>query len=108
MLRMPNKPTAVLLIYEVMAAGLYRRFRESNLLAGRDIAVIGFRESPLSRYLSPTLTSFRVSLRDLGISLAESLLATMPAFAGAYPMGVTHKIWPLELVEGESDANRLG
>ena len=108
MLRMRDKPTAVLLIYELMAAGLYRRFRESNLLAGRDIAVIGFRESPLSRYLSPTLTSFRVSLRDLGISLAESLLATMPAFAGAYPTGVTHKIWPMELVEGESDANRLG
>lgn len=107
-LRLSDKPTAVLLIYEVMAVGVYRRFRESGLMAGRDIAVIGFRESPLARYLSPTLTSFRVSLRDLGISLAESLLATMPAFAGAHPIGVTHKIWPMELVEGESDANRAG
>jgi DNA-binding LacI/PurR family transcriptional regulator len=105
-LRMADRPTAVLLIYEVMAVGLYRRFRESDLLAGRDIAVIGFRESPLSRYLSPPLTSFRLSLRDLGISLAESLLATMPAFASAYPVGVTHRIWPMELVEGESDTNR--
>ena len=105
-LRMADQPTAVLLIYEVMAFGLYRRFRESNLLAGRDIAVIGFRDSPLARYLSPTLTCFRVPLRDLGISLAESLLATMPAFSSAYPMGVTHKIWPMEMVEGESDANR--
>jgi hypothetical protein len=44
-----------------------------------------------------------MSLRDLGVSLGESLLATMPAFADIYPQGVVQKIWPLELVPGESD-----
>jgi DNA-binding LacI/PurR family transcriptional regulator len=106
-LSMPQRPTAVLLIYELMAVGLYRRLSEANILAGRDIAVVGFRESPLSRFLSPTLTSFRLSLHDLGISLGEALLATMPAFADAYPIGITQKIWPMELVEGESDAVRI-
>lgn len=107
LLRLPQRPTAILLIYELMAIGLYRRLSEADILAGRDIAVVGFRESPLSRFLSPTLTSFRLSLRDLGISLGEALLATMPAFADAYPIGVTQKIWPMELVEGESDAVRI-
>jgi DNA-binding LacI/PurR family transcriptional regulator len=69
--------------------------------------VIGFRESPLARFLSPTLTCFRVSLKDLGIALGESLLASMPAYAETYPQGIVHKVWPMELVVGESDARRI-
>jgi DNA-binding LacI/PurR family transcriptional regulator len=106
-LALKDRPTAVVLIYELMAVGLYRRLSESGVLPGRDIAVIGFRESPQSRFLSPTLTCFRMSLRDLGIALGESLLASMPAYAEIYPQGIVHKIWPLELVAGESDALRL-
>lgn len=106
-LALKERPTAIVLIYELMAIGLYRRLSESGVLPGRDIAVIGFRESPQSRFLSPTLTCFRMSLRDLGIALGESLLASMPAYADIYPQGIVHKIWPLELVAGESDSLRL-
>jgi DNA-binding LacI/PurR family transcriptional regulator len=108
LLSLPERPTAVVLIYELMAIGLYRRLNESDVRPGRDMAVIGFREAPQARFLSPTLTCFRMSLRDLGISLGESLLASMPAYAAIYPQGIVHKIWPLELVPGESDAFRLG
>ena len=73
------------------------------ILEGKDFAVIGFRESPLARFLSPALTCFRMSLRDLGISLGESLLAAMPAYAHIYPHGIVNKIWPMELIPGESD-----
>lgn len=107
LLALPDRPTAILLIYELMAIGLYRRLNESGVRPGRDIAVIGFREEPQARFLSPTLTCFRLSLRDLGITLGESLLASMPAYAQIYPQGIVHKIWPLELVPGESDAFRL-
>ncbi len=107
LLALPERPTAILLIYELMAIGLYRRLNESGVRPGRDIAVIGFREEPQARFLSPTLTCFRLSLRDLGIALGESLLAALPAYAGIYPQGIVHKIWPLELVPGESDAFRL-
>ena len=68
-----------------------------------DIAVIAFRESPLSRFLSPALTCFRMSLRDLGITLGESLLASMPAYADIYPQGIVRRVWPMELLEGGSD-----
>ena len=104
LLAMAERPTAVALIYEQMAIGLYRRLSEADLRPGRDIAVVGFRESPLSRFLSPTLTSFRMSLRDLGIALGESLLASMPAYSEIYPQGLVQRIWPMELVPGESDA----
>jgi len=31
----------------------------------------------------------------------------MPAYAEIYPTGIVRKVWPTELVEGESDAMRL-
>ena len=103
MLEQKQMPTAIVLVNENMAIGLYRRFYEAGLHPGRDVAVIGFRESTQSRFLSPTLTCFRISLRDLGIRLAETLLSTMPAFESSYPQYRTGIIWPMELVPGESD-----
>lgn len=102
-LNMEPRPTAVMLIYELMAIGFYRRLNEAGVRPGRDIAVVSFRESPLSRFLSPTLTSFRISLRSVGVTLAEALLASMPDYAEQYPLGLVHRVLPLELVEGESD-----
>ena len=98
-----HRPTAVILVNESISTGLYRGLTEGNYLPGRDIAVIG-RDSPQTRFLSPTLTGFRQSLRDLGIALGEALLASMPAYAGIYPAGTVRQIWPTELIEGESDA----
>ncbi len=106
-LAMKDRPTAIVLIYELMAIGVYRRLNEAGIVPGRDMAVIGFRESPLARFLSPALTCFRMSLRDLGIGLGESLLAAMPAYSHIYPQGIVNKLWPMELVAGESDALRL-
>jgi DNA-binding LacI/PurR family transcriptional regulator len=94
------------LVNETIAIGFYRGLMEAGVRPGRDIAVIGPR-SPHSHFLSPRLTCFQLSLRDLGEALAEALLATMPEYAKLYPQGVTRKIWPMTLVEGESDAFTL-
>ena len=98
-----DRPTAVILFNESISIGLYRGLIEGGCLPGRDIAVIG-RDSPQTRFLSPTLTGFRQSLRDLGVALGEALLASMPAYAKIYPIGPVRRIWPTELIEGESDA----
>jgi hypothetical protein len=54
------------------------------------------------------MTAFSTSLRELGIALAEALLAQMPAHREHYPMGIVRKLWPFDLIEGESDAMRVG
>jgi DNA-binding LacI/PurR family transcriptional regulator len=105
-LALRERPTAMILVNETIALGLYRGLYEADIRPGRDIAVIG-RFSPQAKFLSPSLTCFRLSLRDLGIALAEALLGTMPAFAEAYGDGAVRRLWPFELVEGESDALRL-
>ena len=98
-----RRPTGFVLTNEVMSLGFYNGLYEVGLIPGKDFAVIG-RDSPQAHYLVPKLTCFQLSLRDLGIALAESLLATMPAYAHAYPHGITRRIVPLDLVLGDSDS----
>jgi len=99
----PDRPSAILLIAELMSVGLYRRLGEAGLTPGRDLAVIAERESPVGRFLLPRLTCFRLDLDALGRMLGEMLLSKLPAFAEDYKTAPKSKIWPLELVEGESD-----
>ena len=103
LLHLEHRPSAVMLSYELVAPGLYRSLADAGLRPGRDMAVIGFRESSLNRHLSPHLTSYSTSLRDLGIALGEVLLSQLPAFAERYKDLPRQKVWPLELVPGESD-----
>lgn len=102
-LQMRPRPTAIVLIYELMAVGLYRRLAEAGLKPGQDLAVIGFRDGPRGQFLEPRLTSFRTSLHDLGVTVAQTLLSTMPAYAPFYPDQARHRVWPMLLVPGESD-----
>lgn len=97
-----KRPTAIVLVNEMISAGLYKGLSEANYFPGRDIALIG-RDSPQTQFLSPRLTGFRPDLYELGITLGEALLASMPAFAEKYPLGIVRKIWPMEFVAGESD-----
>jgi DNA-binding LacI/PurR family transcriptional regulator len=107
LIAMTELPTAILLVQDLMALGLYRRLTEHGLVPGRDIAVVGFREMPQTRFLSPHLTSFQLSLRDLGAALAEALLATMKNQGSANRQPAPGRIWPMELIEGESDSRLI-
>lgn len=97
-----KRPTGFVLTNEVMSVGLYNGLHEVGLIPGKNFAIIG-RDSPHAHFLVPRLTCFRLSLRELGIALAEALLATMPEHKQTYPLGVVRKIMPMELIEGESD-----
>ena len=103
MLALESRPTAILIVYEVAAIGIYRRMAELGLVPGRDMAVIAFRDEPTVRFLEPSVTCFSVSLRDIGISIADAMLAQLPAHADIYPAGIVQKLCRLELREGESD-----
>lgn len=96
-----DRPTAIILSYELMAVGLYHRLDELRLRPGRDLSVIGLRESPQSRSLRPVLTCFRVDLHALGAALGDTLLAAM--FEPASARARIRDLWPLQLVPGESD-----
>ncbi|MEO8241831.1 MAG: substrate-binding domain-containing protein [bacterium] len=104
MLALDDRPTAVLVIFELMVLGMYRRLAEVGVLPGRDIAVASLRDDPASRFLSPRVTSFQLSLHDLGVGVAEAILAQMPEYAEAFPLGIVQKRWPMRMQLRESDS----
>jgi DNA-binding LacI/PurR family transcriptional regulator len=97
------RPTAVILSYELVAGGLYRSLNQAGVAPGSGMAVVGFRDSPITRHLVPRLTSFTTSLRDLGEALGETLLSRMVGFQDKYPDVPPHRIWNMELLPGDSD-----
>lgn len=103
LLAMDERPTAVILIQETMAMGLYQRLGKEGLLPGRDIDVIGFRENPVCGYLTPSLSSFHVDLRKYGERLGEIMIAELDrGSTAASPAEAVHEVWPMVLVPGDS------
>jgi DNA-binding LacI/PurR family transcriptional regulator len=102
-MRGPDPPTAIIFNNDAMAVGGCKALIEMGIRPGRDVAVIVVVDTPLCRYFSPALTSFRSPLDALGRRLAEMLLASMPAYAGAGGVRVIREVWPMELVARESD-----
>ena len=98
-----DPPTAIIYNNDAMALGGCKALVEMGLAPGRDVAVMVIVDTPLCRYFSPTLTSFRPTLEPLGRRLAEMLLAAMPAYAGPEGVRVIREVWPMELVARESD-----
>lgn len=96
----PSRPSAIALVNETLVSGLYKGLEEAGIRPGKEIAIVG-RHSPHTPFLSPTLTGFSLSLHELGIGLAESLLSVMPAYKEIYP-AAQRRVWPLALVEGDS------
>jgi DNA-binding LacI/PurR family transcriptional regulator len=103
LLALMNPPTAVLLIFEVTAIGLYRRMLERGMEPGRDLAIVAFRDEPTTRFLMPSLTCFSLSLAELGESVGTALLAQIPRFQRDFPQGRIQHLHELRLKEGDSD-----
>jgi DNA-binding LacI/PurR family transcriptional regulator len=102
MAAVPDPPTAVLLIFETVAIGIYRRLAELGRMPGRDLAIIGFRDEPTVRFLTPSLTCFSAPLHDLGEDLARALLERLSASDRTTPWEPTRKLAPLSIRVGES------
>ena len=98
----PNPPTAVLLIFETVAIGIYRRLAELGRVPGRDLAIIGFRDEPTVRFLTPSLTCFSAPLHTLGEDLATALLARIPGFGADPTAPPIRTLAPLTLRAAES------
>ncbi|KTT72031.1 substrate-binding domain-containing protein [Sphingomonas endophytica] len=89
-------PTALLLMGETAPVGAYRALRGLGCEPGRDIAVIGLRDNPTCRALSPDLTCFTLDLNALGLALAEELVAIL-ADRDSGTRAPLQRRWPMEL-----------
>lgn len=72
-----TRPQAVFAGNDMMAIGCLYAFQEAGLDVPRDIALAGFDDIPITRYVTPALTTVRVRIVDLGRSALERLAALL-------------------------------
>jgi LacI family transcriptional regulator len=70
----PNPPTAIFAANDAMAIGCLAALREAGKSVPGDFALAGFDDIPIASFISPALTSVRVSIAELGASAAERVL----------------------------------
>jgi len=75
-------PTAILAANDTMAIGCLAALRERGLAVPEDMALAGFDDIPIARYLTPALTSVRIAIADLGARALERLLEAIERPAG--------------------------
>jgi LacI family transcriptional regulator len=61
-----RRPDAVLCFADQHALGCIHALADAGLTVGRDVAVSGFNDQPMSAYMMPPLSSVRVPVSDLG------------------------------------------
>lgn len=103
LLRRPDRATALLLNYELMALGVYNELRTAGLYPGKDLSVVTMRNSRQIRFLEPPLAAYDIDLETLGRELAR---ASLDMITGNRPPA--KMIWPGRFVETASIAGASG
>ena len=100
MLQLPAPPTAVLASNDLTAIGIMGAVYAAGLRVPEDVSVVGFDDIALSSFMSPPLTTIRVSRPDIATFAFDSLYS---ASQRSEPQGVTH-IVQAQLVVRKSTA----
>jgi LacI family transcriptional regulator len=74
LLTLSPRPTAIFAANDAMAIGALSALRDAGIQVPGDIALAGFDDVPIASFLTPSLTSVRVRIHDLGVRAIETLL----------------------------------
>ncbi|HEY0660034.1 MAG TPA: LacI family DNA-binding transcriptional regulator [Lysobacter sp.] len=77
LLASPQRPDAVFAANDMMALGCLFAFAQAGVRVPDDIALAGFDDIPLARFVHPSLTTMRVDIAELGGRAARMLLAQL-------------------------------
>lgn len=72
-----RRPTASVAVNDTMAIGAMHAGQTDGLTIGRDLAVVGFDDTPMAQYLWPPLTTVRQPIREVGHQCVALLLALL-------------------------------
>ena len=85
LLQLDPRPTAVFAANDAMAIGAMSALREAGVAVPTEMAVAGFDDIPVARYVSPALTSVRVPIWEMGERATERLLSLVGGRVGGAP-----------------------
>jgi LacI family transcriptional regulator len=77
LLALKVRPQAVFAANDIMAAGCLYALKEAGVRVPEDIALTGFDDIPIARFVSPPLTTVRTRITDLGQRALERLLQSI-------------------------------
>jgi DNA-binding LacI/PurR family transcriptional regulator len=86
LLDLDEAPTAVICVSDTIAVGALSALSARGLVAGRDIAVTGFDDTPIAPLLTPPLTSVRQPLEAVARRIVSDLTSVL-AGADGNPAG---------------------
>lgn len=90
-----RRPDAVFAANDMMAIGCLYALIEAGIAVPRDVALAGFDDIPIARYVNPPLTTVRIQIAELGMRALEALLARISNPAAADPV---HQVLETELI----------
>ena len=99
--KLPQQPTAVVCMNDLMAMGLIHGLRRQGLSVPEQVSVVGFDGIDVSRYFYPTLTTIQQPAKELGRKAMELLLEQLANPEANSDFCEAH-ILPHELVLRES------
>lgn len=73
------RPDAIFATNDAMAIGCLFALREAGVRVPDDLALAGFDDIPIARYMTPPLTSVSVSIAQLGARAMDRLLSSVKA-----------------------------
>ena len=73
-LAMVPRPDAIFAANDMMAIGCLSALSEAQVRTPQDIAVVGFDDIPMARYVTPSLTTVRIRIAELGEAALERLV----------------------------------
>ncbi|HEX6498188.1 MAG TPA: LacI family DNA-binding transcriptional regulator [Micromonosporaceae bacterium] len=79
----PQPPTAIVTVSDTLAVGVLQAARGRGLTVGRDLAVVGFDDTPAARVLE--LSSVSQPIESAAVAIVRCLLPRLPAGRGAEP-----------------------
>jgi LacI family transcriptional regulator len=104
-LEMRVRPTAIFAANDAMAIGALRALREAHVRVPEDLALAGFDDIPLARYLTPPLTTVRVEIAEMGRRAVDYLVNTLETGSDS---SRKHDVIATTLIVRESCGAQLG
>lgn len=74
LLRLADRPTAILVCNNLMTLGVLAALRESGVTCPREVSLVGFDDFEWSSFLHPPLTMVRQPASELGAAAAKAVL----------------------------------
>jgi LacI family xylobiose transport system transcriptional regulator len=75
LLRLADRPTAILCGNDLQALGVYEAARQAGLRVPDDLSVVGFDDIEPTRWCGPPMTTVRQPFREMGAAAARLVLA---------------------------------